>query len=108
MVSGPLLTSVIVKCFLVKLLTTFSSPTASGAAAPATTAYAPAGNGATAATPPSAPTGISRSMSLPSPMWILSVPPAAGPATGAATGAGAAGAYSSASSAAGAVGAFAP
>ena len=64
------------KCFLVRVPTTFSSSTGAGAAAPATTAAA--GTSAAAAPPPSAPTGISRSMSLPSPIWIFNVPPGLG------------------------------
>ena len=89
-------------CLLVNVPTTFSSST--GASAVAATA---AGTSATASpVVPRAPTGISRLMSFPSPMWILSVPPAtvAAVATGAASSAGA----SSSASSAGVVGAFTP
>lgn len=92
-------------CLLVNVPTTFSSSTGASAVA-----VAAAGTSATASpVVPRAPTGISRLMSFPSPMWILSVPPAtvAAVATGAAGAASSAGASSSASSA-GVVGAFTP
>ena len=95
-------------CLLVNVPTTFSSSTGASAVAVAATA---AGTSATASpVVPRAPTGISRLMSFPSPMWILSVPPAtvAAVATGAAGAASSAGASSSAFSSAGVVGAFTP
>ena len=95
-------------CLLVNVPTTFSSSTGASAVAVAATA---AGTSATASpVVPRAPTGISRLMSFPSPMWILSVPPAtvAAVATGATGAASSAGASSSAFSSAGVVGAFTP
>ena len=95
-------------CLLVNVPTTFVSST--GAPAVAVAATAAAGTSATASpVAPRAPTGISRLISFPSPIWILSVPPAtvAAVATGAAGAASSAGASSSASSA-GVVGAFTP
>ena len=95
-------------CLLVNVPTTFVSST--GASAVAVAATAAAGTSATASpVAPRAPTGISRLISFPSPIWILSVPPAtvAAVATGAAGAASSAGASSSASSA-GVVGAFTP
>ena len=95
-------------CLLVNVPTTFASST--GASAVAVAATAAAGTSATASpVVPRAPTGISRLISFPSPMWILSVPPAtvAAVATGAAGAASSAGASSSASST-GVVGAFTP
>ena len=71
-------------CLLVNVPTTFVSSTGASAVAVAATA---AGTSATASpVAPRAPTGISRLISFPSPMWILSVPPAtvAAVATGAA------------------------
>ena len=94
-------------CLLVNVPTTFVSSTGASAVAVAATA---AGTSATASpVAPRAPTGISRLISFPSPMWILSVPPAtvAAVATGAAGAASSAGASSSASST-GVVGAFTP
>ena len=94
-------------CLLVNVPTTFVSSTGASAVAVAATA---AGTSATASpVAPRAPTGISRLISFPSPIWILSVPPAtvAAVATGAAGAASSAGASSSASSA-GVVGAFTP
>ena len=62
-------------CLLVNVPTTFASST--GASAVAVAATAAAGTSATASpVVPRAPTGISRLISFPSPMWILSVPPA--------------------------------
>ena len=90
-------------CLLVNVPTTFSSSTGASAVAVAVAATA-AGTSATASpVVPRAPTGISRLMSFPSPMWILSVPPAtvAAVATGAAGAASSAGASSSAFSSAG-------
>ena len=95
-------------CLLVNVPTTFSSSTGASAVAVAATA---AGTSATASpVAPRAPTGISRLISFPSPIWILSVPPAtvAAVATGAAGAASSAGASSSAFSSAGVVGAFTP
>ena len=94
-------------CLLVNVPTTFVSSTGASAVAVAATA---AGTSATASpVAPRAPTGISRLISFPSPIWILSVPPAtvAAVATGAAGAASSAGASSSASST-GVVGAFTP
>ena len=95
-------------CLLVNVPTTFVSSTGASAVAVAATA---AGTSATASpVAPRAPTGISRLISFPSPIWILSVPPAtvAAVATGAAGAASSAGASSSAFSSAGVVGAFTP
>ena len=95
-------------CLLVNVPTTFASSTGASAVAVAATA---AGTSATASpVAPRAPTGISRLISFPSPIWILSVPPAtvAAVATGAAGAASSAGASSSAFSSAGVVGAFTP
>ena len=62
-------------CLLVNVPTTFVSST--GASAVAVAATAAAGTSATASpVAPRAPTGISRLISFPSPIWILSVPPA--------------------------------
>ena len=110
-VSGPLLTSVMLKCFLVKLLINFGSCSAAGAAAAGAATPAATGTASTSALPPRAPTGIWRSISLPSPMWIFSIPPGNAAATGAAgiSGAATAGACaSSASAGAAADGAFTP
>jgi hypothetical protein len=82
------------KCFLVKLLTNLASCATGAAATAAGAAASTTAAGAAAVAPANAPTGISRSMSLPSPMWILRTPPA----TGAATGAAATGAASTTSS----------
>ena len=61
-------------CLLVNVPTTFVSSTGASAVAVAATA---AGTSATASpVAPRAPTGISRLISFPSPIWILSVPPA--------------------------------
>ena len=98
-------------CLLVNVPTTFVSSTGASAVAVAVAATAAAGTSATASpVAPRAPTGISRLISFPSPIWILSVPPAtvAAVATGAAGAASSAGASSSAFSSAGVVGAFTP
>ena len=98
-------------CLLVNVPTTFSSSTGASAVA-AVAATASAGTSATASpVAPRAPIGSSRLISFPSPMWILSVPPAVAivlvdGATGAAGAAGAS--TSSAFSSTGVEGAFTP
>ena len=77
------------KCFLVRVPITFASGSSSFTGA-ATTAAGAAG----APAPPRIPTGISRSISFPSPIWIFITPPAAA----ATAGAGAAGADTTAAS----------
>ena len=98
-------------CLLVNVPTTFSSSTGASAVA-AVAATASAGTSATASpVAPRAPIGSSRLISFPSPMWILSVPPAVAIVlvAGATGAAGAAGASTfSAFSSAGVEGAFTP